>query len=194
MQQLRGIMIYMVKFCTSCKITKALAEFYKNRATPDGYTYQCIPCDKEKKRSYEARMKARTELPSLTEKPCSTCKRVLPVSNFFKNASKKSGYSSLCKQCNPKEKRTVFRRKHPLDNRLRKYGLSQTRYEQMVIEQGGRCAICKGVPTHPLQVDHCHRTGKIRELLCSGCNAGIGRLGDDLIRVQKAVEYLSRHS
>jgi hypothetical protein len=41
-------------------------------------------------------------------------------------------------------------------------------------------------------VDHCHETGKIRGLLCHSCNTGIGKLGDNLEGLQKAVSYLER--
>jgi len=44
-----------------------------------------------------------------------------------------------------------------------------------------------------LSVDHCHTTGKIRGLLCSGCNTGIGKLKDSPEILSKAIEYLNYH-
>lgn len=76
-------------------------------------------------------------------------------------------------------------------NLKRKYGLSVDEYNAMVEEQQNRCAICQteGVK---LAVDHCHETGRVRGLLCRGCNSGIGQLGDDMPRVFRAYDYLRR--
>jgi hypothetical protein len=71
-----------------------------------------------------------------------------------------------------------------------KYGLSKEKYEELLVLQGGRCAICDEVPPKRLRVDHCHRTGKVRGLLCDLCNSGIGKLRDDPERLTRAVEYL----
>ena len=72
----------------------------------------------------------------------------------------------------------------------RKYGLTREAYEALLAHQDGRCAICGGVPTKRLRVDHCHQTGKVRGLLCDLCNSGIGKLRDDPDRLARAIEYL----
>lgn len=87
------------------------------------------------------------------------------------------------------------------NNSLKKfYGIGIAEYEEILKSQWGRCAICGKEETmiHPnhntgkpqrLAVDHCHNTGKIRGLLCSRCNIGIGKLNTpDLLR--KAAKYL----
>jgi hypothetical protein len=71
------------------------------------------------------------------------------------------------------------------------YGLSVEDYNAMLARQGGACAICKQAPTRrPLFVDHCHTTGKVRGLLCHGCNAALGFMRDDHTRTSAATEYL----
>lgn len=74
-----------------------------------------------------------------------------------------------------------------------KYGISLTEYEQMFYDQSGRCKICKtqssGFPR--LNVDHHHQSGKIRGLLCSACNQGLGHFKDSPEIIDKAREYLS---
>lgn len=82
---------------------------------------------------------------------------------------------------------------------MKKYGLTREAYESMVLSQGGVCAICQQPPkntdkwNNKLHVDHDHRTGKIRQLLCHFCNKGVGSLGDDVKTVAGALEYLRRH-
>lgn len=78
------------------------------------------------------------------------------------------------------------------------YGLTDADYDQMLEEQGSRCAICRRTPAEAhrdgsrLRVDHDHATGEVRGLLCVSCNSGIGQLGDDAGRLRAAIEYLAR--
>ena len=61
------------------------------------------------------------------------------------------------------------------------YGLTAERYATLLAAQGGGCAICGKAPNgRTLAVDHDHVTGAIRGLLCSGCNLGMGHLGEHL--------------
>lgn len=75
----------------------------------------------------------------------------------------------------------------------KRFGIEYSDYLSLMSSQGGVCASC-GMPPSSLflSVDHCHLTGRIRGLLCSNCNAGIGLLGDDLAGLRKAVLYLER--
>jgi len=59
------------------------------------------------------------------------------------------------------------------------YGLTLEQFWTMVDSRNGECDICHTVKGNQLRVDHCHITGKIRGLLCSSCNTGIGQFGDD---------------
>jgi len=74
-----------------------------------------------------------------------------------------------------------------------KFGISIYEYNQILMEQEGRCAICKtDKPTGKgtWHVDHCHTTKKVRGLLCSKCNHAIGLLGDDVSRLESAWRYI----
>jgi hypothetical protein len=62
-------------------------------------------------------------------------------------------------------------------------------YSALSEKQGGVCAVCQEVKT--LVVDHDHDTGKVRGLLCHGCNVGIGLLGDKSASVGRAARYLA---
>ncbi len=72
----------------------------------------------------------------------------------------------------------------------KKYGLTLTQHTAMVKRQGGKCAICHKVKK--LNVDHCHRTGRIRGLLCTSCNTALGAFGDSIRTVKVALGYLKR--
>ncbi|HDU5574535.1 TPA: endonuclease VII domain-containing protein [Klebsiella aerogenes] len=79
------------------------------------------------------------------------------------------------------------------------YGISIEHYEFLLSEQNNSCAICGEKETikfrgklKNLCVDHCHSSGKIRGLLCSSCNRGIGLLKDDPNLLRKAINYLER--
>jgi hypothetical protein len=73
-----------------------------------------------------------------------------------------------------------------------KYGITLEQYNLMLSDQGGTCAIC-GVPPgekRALAVDHCHKTGRVRALLCASCNVRLGAY--ESIRDQ-ADAYLARY-
>lgn len=80
---------------------------------------------------------------------------------------------------------------------LRKYGLTPRDYQTLVERQAGKCAICRtadpGSGASRWHVDHDHATGKVRGLLCAGCNTGIGKLRDDPQILDRAAAYLRAH-
>lgn len=85
------------------------------------------------------------------------------------------------------EKRYLTNRKSD----LRKYGITLEQYEQLEKKQKGVCAICGNKNQNKkLDVDHCHKTGKVRGLLCSNCNNGLGKFKDDKTLLNKAIKYL----
>lgn len=79
------------------------------------------------------------------------------------------------------------------------FGISIIDYNKMLEDQGGLCKICKKAETttawgkiRSLSVDHCHSTKKVRGLLCSACNAGIGYLCDSTYILRSAIDYLEQ--
>jgi predicted RNA-binding Zn-ribbon protein involved in translation (DUF1610 family) len=80
------------------------------------------------------------------------------------------------------------------DNIMRKqYGISTQQFAELLEFQGGGCAICaKPIENirRRMNIDHDHETNKVRGILCTGCNTGIGHLGDNIEGLQKALYYL----
>jgi len=83
---------------------------------------------------------------------------------------------------------------------LRRQGCSTNQYRTLFEAQGGRCAICGVGEGHRsrygkacrLAIDHNHRTGQVRGLLCNNCNRGLGRFKDSIEFLEAAVRYLKR--
>jgi Demerecviridae HNH endonuclease len=107
-----------------------------------------------------------------------------------------------------REGRVAFNRAHRQQNpdvyrdrELRKrFGISLAEYREKESAQNGVCAICQQSETMArndkevgLAVDHDHVTGKIRDLLCSQCNQGLGKFEDSPDLLRRAAEYLERH-
>ncbi len=85
----------------------------------------------------------------------------------------------------------------------RKYGITLLDYEEMHSKQKGKCLICgekeKRINSYTdepvrMPVDHCHVTGKVRGLLCSNCNTGIGNFNDSIEMLKKAISYLKEYN
>jgi hypothetical protein len=78
---------------------------------------------------------------------------------------------------------------HSKRQKLReRYGLDVADVEDLVTIQQGGCAICVDRPAE--HVDHCHETGAVRGMLCSGCNTGMGQLRDDPAVLRRAIDYV----
>lgn len=79
---------------------------------------------------------------------------------------------------------------HTEARRDRRYGLKAGEYDAMLARQGGRCYICGATPSRPLVVDHDHRTGAVRALLCHHCNVTLGHALESTEILRRAVLYL----
>lgn len=74
-----------------------------------------------------------------------------------------------------------------------RYGITLEEREQMIIEQNGKCAICGVHVDSKAHTDHCHTTGKVRGILCTTCNRGLGYFKDSAEIIQNAIRYLEKH-
>jgi len=86
----------------------------------------------------------------------------------------------------PKE---YYREKYRESN----YNLTQKEYDKLYKEQDGKCAICRTPQedlSRVLAVDHCHKTGKVRGLLCDACNKRLGMFRDNPSIMEDALYYL----
>lgn len=125
-------------------------------------------------------------------KPCSRCKEEKSFSDYYKNKRKKDGLDIYCKTCRKKQARENRERdnipkrrwynknkdKVSWRHREHRYGITKKDFNLLLEKQSGCCAICKK-PQNDLHydylyIDHSHKTGKVRGLLCASCNARLG--------------------
>ncbi len=109
---------------------------------------------------------------------------------------------ATCRACRSAYKRTFrtgdYMRRRRLDYN---YGMTLEHFREMSKAQDDKCYLCKE-PNKPnrlrphtdLVVDHDHKTGKIRKLLCDRCNRGIGQFNDNIELMYLAIDYLKEHS
>lgn len=126
------------------------------------------------------------------EKECASCKRTLPINHFGKKANDDVLYRSSCKEClNNRRAANQFQAV------LKQHGLTLQRYNELLASQNGTCAICgssdKGHRNRFFNIDHCHKSGEVRGLLCPRCNLAIGNFGDDIPLMQAAIKYIRQH-
>ena len=126
---------------------------------------------------------------------CKKCSDNLPLDNFYFNKNGKYKKQNVCKKC-----MNIYDYKTDKNSKLKRaYGITFDEYEELLSKQDKKCAIC-GIDNNgkyrnkprAFAVDHCHTTGKIRGLLCSDCNTGIGLLKDNINFLQSAIKYLNK--
>ncbi len=136
---------------------------------------------------------------------CGQCRTVKPRSEFFAAANQVDGLQGRCKQCNSvktaayrKANRENTNRHATNSHRRSRLGVSPDEFDALFTKQRGLCAICgkpervhhKDGVRRALAVDHCHKDGHIRALLCSVCNRGLGLFCDDPDLLERAAAYL----
>ncbi len=125
-------------------------------------------------------------------RPCGgKCGRRLAAEAFHKNRSRPDGLNSTCREC-----WAAYIAENML---MRQFGITLATFENLLQAQGGGCAICgeklgilRNGKRLRLAVDHCHRTGVVRGVLCNPCNLGIGCFKDTPELLEHAIKYLAK--
>jgi hypothetical protein len=136
-------------------------------------------------------------------KKCPKCSEVKEHSLFYRNSSAKDNCSPYCKVCSnfrttsyAKENKDKIQPKLVGYALKRRYGISVNDYEELLKLQDFKCKICgtdKCKSGRNFAVDHDHITGRVRGLLCSACNQGLGNFKDSPELLQKAIKYLNEN-
>ena len=161
-----------MKTCSICGIKKPLEDFYRAVGMRDGHRSECKSCNLANKRQ-----------------------------RYATDPQKYIGMVQRWQAANPERVRASRKQRNarPEVKRLqrdayyqRTYGISADVFDRLLQEQNGCCAICCARPTDIAQMhlDHDHRNGQLRGLLCFNCNQGLGQFRDDPSLLLRAIVYL----
>lgn len=130
-----------------------------------------------------------------TLKICKKCYNVKEVSEFYLKKCKnnrQNRFHHICKKCHN------IRPDGYITNYIRKlkFNISKEEYDLILKSQNNCCAICnknRELFKRDFAIDHCHKSNKIRGLLCTRCNIGIGMLQEDLSIMDSAIKYILKY-
>lgn len=140
---------------------------------------------------------------------CASAINPQPIENFHPQKGRINGRSQ-CISCENEytrqnsEKKSARSRKWHSQNKERKrntnynklYGISLEEWNVMFKNQNGRCFLCEkegSLFKQGLHVDHCHKSQKIRALLCQKCNRALGLMNDDSALMRRSADYVDFH-
>ena len=189
------------KVCRDCGTEKPTDRFHPDPKTSDGRHSYCIECFRRRARERYYRRKAgdlnnrsRTRpLVSDGYRTCLDCGERKPASEFAAKKNAADGLHTYCRPCNNARSYASDRRRHGSvrgRHLVLRYQLTEQDVAARIAEQGGVCAICRERPA--AHVDHDHRAGWVRGVLCFTCNVGLGTFDDDEHRLRLAARYLRR--
>lgn len=181
--------------CSKCKSAEGMV-WRRDKSHRQGGRWRCKPC------SQAYMVKYRKDNPEKWDKLLDRYHSDPELREKRKEGMRLRAKANRAKIQEEREKDPVEREKQRLwamgSNLKTNYGISLDQYRALYEAQGGKCRLCgveksaiKGGRAHRLCVDHCHKTGHIRGLLCKSCNTALGAFQDDPIRLQKAIDYLN---
>lgn len=160
------------KACRKCGVTKPLSDFHRQPDMKDGHRHDCKGCHSLAHRKWYGENRD-TEIARVKRWQQENKERV--------NASQRRRRA---------ERGDEYKRKEREGHLLRKYGIRLRDFETLIFAQMGLCAICGRNERQRLHVDHDHRTGVVRGLLCGKCNKAIGLLEEEPTILRSAENYL----
>lgn len=200
----------MNKKCNRCLSEKELSLFGKNKYTYDGLYSLCKECASKTQKIYREKNKEKIKLKikewgikNIEKRRSYSAKS--RANNLEKRRKADRDYKRKLRKIPEirikiNNNMKLWRNKFPervKNNHLKsRYGITLEEYNNKFIEQNESCAICK---IHQddikicLSVDHCHKTGKIRGLLCSSCNILLGKAKDDIFILKESISYLKKY-
>ena len=163
-----------IKRCRKCQEEKASGLFARNRTSADGLQSYCKACTAKDRADRSA---AGVVPPA--EKACSQCRRMLPAAEYHRNMSISTTLSPACKDCSRKKMRII------------KYRLDDAWISR--VDAARNCEICnRAIEGAEKHIDHDHKTGRPRGVLCRFCNPMLGLADDNPAVLIAAAAYLGR--
>lgn len=117
-------------------------------------------------------------------KKCSGCKIEKLESEFHRKNRNKDFLQNYCKDCGRKaQRKNTFKKVYQID---------MAEYDRRVGTQFGKCLLCQKLSSRRLCVDHDHKTGRVRGLLCRGCNTCLGWVENNSGMINRIVMYITQ--
>lgn len=131
-------------------------------------------------------------------KRCRICEQEKDLDCFYVTSARtKDGHRHECKTCWNKKARGYYLENkervseiNKIGHFRRKYGLSLDDLERLKKWANHRCEICN--KERPLVVDHSHRTGKVRGMLCNPCNQALGSIEESPATAATMLTYITK--
>lgn len=131
-------------------------------------------------------------------KICINCKKEKKCLYFYKKPALKDGFDKKCKDCrylltSEYEKSPRCKMSRSEYYYYKTYKLNINDVDKLKQKYNYKCAICLSSENElkrKLHIDHCHKTGKIRGVLCDNCNKSLGSMKDSITILQNAIKYL----
>lgn len=194
--------VEVLRVCGRCLVEKPLANFPAGKRSKNGRRAICVGCDSAAARYRRQKDRSKSRINNKRYRD-----RVKGTVDFKKKQRERQRlYRSRPEVM---ERQRAWDRKYRLTRKAwekksqmrTKYGLTMELFREMLETQGHRCPICGndiaeqagGNMAATACVDHCHKTGKVRGLLCGPCNVGLGSLGDCPSRLESGARYLRSH-
>ena len=179
-----------MKICPECRVQKPLTAFGSNRSRPDGLSFYCLACNRERNNRWyrESRRRRGLEVRDHSWIPagfrwCSSCQQAVAHEDYVRSAATPSGFGSRCRACDREANSEYYF--------YSQYKITKRELAELRAGQGDRCAICEAPA--PQHLDHDHFNGRIRRLLCQRCNHGLGLFRDDPFLLRMVALYVETH-
>lgn len=172
------------KLCIKCDVVKDIESFSTDNTRDDGKHPYCKDCKRVGDTAHRREMRQTNEVIRLRD-----------------NEASRRNYQKF-----REERIAKMPTRDPIYNKnsflKSTYGITLAEYEALLESQNGVCAICGGKEKRKsryggvcrLHVDHDHKSGKVRGLLCQQCNNGIGHFRENTAILAKAIIYVNKHS
>lgn len=208
------------KTCSKCGEVKDQQNFYLNKSgrKKGKRDAQCNQCKAEYKREHyqENKEELKKKHKAYRDKPEVKAKSKIRRKKYYQeNKQEIARKNKIIRGGDNKESYNQSQKKYRENNpekvlcyRLRNaYGIDLQEYTRMYEEQGKKCTVCCDELVHGLDcmsksdpnwirraiVDHCHTTGKVRDLICTRCNTALGLLREDIKIFKGAIKYIKKH-
>lgn len=183
-----------VKICCRCKIEKSIDLFPRNKRLSDGRDTRCSSCNSISSKNYRNL--------NLEKTRASTRRWYYANKSHVRDVQKRWGKNNPDKI---KAAQKRYKESHPnyrtFKDIKRNFGIDVSEYFKILNSQNGVCLICNRPERRKLfgkitrlAIDHNHKTGKVRGLLCSNCNRALGLLEENLVFIDQMKKYILKNS